>query len=49
MVVLILFVFGGEVIHYFSFAMLIGVVVGTYSSMYVACPIVVQLHKGVKS
>ena len=48
-VVLILFLFGGEVIHYFAFAMLIGVVVGTYSSIYVACPIVVQLHKGIKS
>ena len=48
-VVLILFLFGGEVIHYFAFAMLIGIVVGTYSSMYVACPIVVQLHKGIKS
>lgn len=47
-VVFILYAFGGEVIHYFAFAMLIGVVVGTYSSMYVACPIVVQLHKGVK-
>jgi len=45
-VVLILFLFGGEVIHYFAFAMMIGVVVGTYSSMYVACPIVVRLHKG---
>ena len=49
MVVFILYAFGGEVIHYFAFAMMIGVVVGTYSSMYVACPIVVQLHKGVKS
>ena len=48
-VVLILFLFGGEVIHYFAFAMMIGVVVGTYSSIYVACPIVVQLHKGIKS
>ncbi|MBC8323605.1 MAG: protein translocase subunit SecF [Candidatus Marinimicrobia bacterium] len=47
-VVFILYAFGGEVIHYFAFAMLIGVVVGTYSSIYVACPIVVQLHKGVK-
>lgn len=49
MVVFILYAFGGEVIHYFAFAMLIGVIVGTYSSIYVACPIVVQLHKGVKS
>ncbi len=44
-VVFILFLFGGEVIHYFAFAMLIGVIVGTYSSIYVASPIVVQLHK----
>lgn len=49
MVVLILYLFGGEVIHYFAFAMLIGVIVGTYSSIYVACPIVVMLHKGVKT
>ena len=49
LVVLILYLFGGEVIHYFAFAMMIGVVVGTYSSMYVACPILVQLHKGIKS
>ena len=31
-----LFVFGGEVIHSFSMALIIGVVVGTYSSIYVA-------------
>lgn len=48
-VVLILYLFGGEVIHYFAFAMMIGVIVGTYSSIYVACPIVVQLHKGTSS
>jgi preprotein translocase SecF subunit len=44
LVVLILWLFGGEVIHGFAFAMIIGVVVGTYSSIYVASPIVVQLH-----
>ena len=44
-VVFVLYLFGGEVIHYFAFAMLIGVIVGTYSSIYVASPIVVQLHK----
>jgi len=43
-VVFVLYLFGGEVIHYFAFAMLIGVIVGTYSSIYVASPIVVQLH-----
>lgn len=44
-VVFVLYLFGGEVIHYFAFAMLIGVIVGTYSSIYIASPIVVQLHK----
>ncbi len=36
LVLVALFVFGGEVIHGFSLAMLIGVVIGTYSSIYVA-------------
>jgi preprotein translocase subunit SecF len=39
-----LFFFGGEVIHDFSFALLIGVLVGTYSSIFVASPIVVILE-----
>lgn len=39
-----LFLFGGEVIHDFSFALLIGVLVGTYSSIFVASPIVVLLE-----
>jgi preprotein translocase subunit SecF len=39
-----LFLFGGEVIHDFSFALLIGVMVGTYSSIFVASPIVVILE-----
>jgi len=41
LVLLALFFFGGEVIHDFSFALLIGVVVGTYSSIFVASPILV--------
>lgn len=40
-VVLCLFVFGGEVINDFAFALLVGVVVGTYSSMFVASPVLV--------
>lgn len=36
-----LFFFGGEVIHDFSFALLLGVIVGTYSSIFVASPILV--------
>jgi preprotein translocase subunit SecF len=35
-----LFVFGGEVIHDFSFALVVGIVVATYSSIFVASPIV---------
>ncbi len=38
-VVVALFLLGGKVIHDFAFAMLVGIVVGTYSSIYVASPI----------
>jgi len=41
-VVLALYLFGGEVLHDFSLALLIGIVVGTYSSVFVASPIVVE-------
>lgn len=43
-VVLILYFFGGEVIRYFSFALIIGVLVGTYSSIFVASLIVVYMQ-----
>jgi|TARA_Y100000385_G_scaffold94738_1_gene97970 preprotein translocase SecF subunit len=43
-VVLILYFFGGEVIHSFSFALIIGVLVGTYSSIFVASLIVVYMQ-----
>lgn len=39
-VVLCIFFLGGEVIHDFSFALLVGVLVGTYSSIFVASPII---------
>ena len=39
-VVFILYISGGEVIRYFAFAMIVGVIVGTYSSIYVASPVV---------
>lgn len=39
-VVFILYIAGGEVIRYFAFAMIVGVIVGTYSSIYVASPVV---------
>lgn len=46
-VLVILFFFGGEVIRGFSFAMLIGVIVGTYTSLFVASPVVVDLTRRV--
>jgi SecD/SecF fusion protein len=42
---LILFIFGGEVTRGFAFAMMIGVITGTYSSIFVAAPILVDLDK----
>jgi SecD/SecF fusion protein len=39
MVLLIMFVFGGESIRGFIFAMLIGIIVGTYSSLFIATPV----------
>ena len=42
-VVLVLFLAGGEVIHTFAFAMIVGVLVGTYSSIFIASPIVVKM------
>ncbi len=47
-VVFVLWVWGGEVIHNFAFAMLVGVIVGTYSSIFVASPIVLKLQAYVK-
>ncbi len=44
--VLILFIFGGEATRGFAFAMLIGVVTGTYSSIFVSAPILVDLDRG---
>ncbi|MEP5613640.1 MAG: protein translocase subunit SecDF [Cyclobacteriaceae bacterium] len=44
-VVLVLFVFGGAVLQGFSFALLIGIIVGTYSSVFIATPIVIDLNK----
>ena len=42
--VISLFLFGGAVIHDFSFAMLIGVIVGTYSSIFVATPLLAEWY-----
>ncbi|MCX6274571.1 MAG: protein translocase subunit SecDF [Bacteroidetes bacterium] len=44
-VLLAIFIFGGEVIRGFTFALLIGIVIGTYSSICIATPIVVDFTK----
>ena len=44
-VVLSLYLIGGVVIHDFAFAMLVGVIVGTYSSIFVASPLLVAWHR----
>lgn len=43
MVVIILLFFGGETLRGFSFAMVVGVIIGTYSSIFIATPLVVDL------
>lgn len=49
-VLLTIFIFGGEVIRGFVFALLVGVVVGTYSSLFIASPVVYDtIHKKVKT
>lgn len=45
MVLIVLLFFGGEVIHDFALALLIGIVVGTYSSIFVVAPIVVEWER----
>jgi SecD/SecF fusion protein len=44
-VLLTIFIFGGEVIRGFTFALLVGIVVGTYSSLFIATPIVYDTIK----
>ena len=48
-VVFTLFTFGGEIIHPFAFTLLVGVVVGTYSSVFVASPILLWFGFDVKN
>ena len=44
-VLIVLFIFGGDVIRGFSFALLIGIIFGTYSSICVATPVIVDFGK----
>ncbi len=45
LVLLTLFLFGGESIKYFSLALIIGIVIGTYSSIFLASPLLVEWYK----
>jgi preprotein translocase subunit SecF len=45
MVVLSLYFFGGDVINTFAFVLLIGILVGTYSSIFVASPVALSIHR----
>lgn len=44
-----LFLFGGQVLNGFSFALVVGIIVGTYSSIFVASPILIFWHDQVES
>jgi SecD/SecF fusion protein len=45
LVVLLLLIFGGEVLRGFSFSLFVGIVVGTYSSIFIATPVVIDLDR----
>ena len=45
MVILSLYFFGGDVINTFAFVLLVGVIVGTYSSIFVASPVALTMHR----
>ena len=47
-VVLCLYLFGGGIINDFAFVLLIGIIVGTYSSIFIASAIIVDWYKYVK-
>lgn len=49
LVVIFLFVLGGTVIHDFAFALLVGIVVGTYSSIFIASPLLIVFEEWSKS
>ncbi len=44
-----IFIFGGAILKGFSFAMILGVIIGTYSSIYIANPILVRLNVSQKT
>jgi SecD/SecF fusion protein len=49
LVVIVLYAFGGEGVHLFAFVMIVGVIVGTYSSIYIASPLLLIFGEGIPS
>ncbi len=49
LVVFVLYVWGGPGVHLFAFVMVVGVIVGTYSSIYIASPLLLMLGEGNRS
>jgi SecD/SecF fusion protein len=49
LVVFVLYVWGGPGVHLFAFVMVVGVIVGTYSSIYIASPLLLMLGEGTRS
>lgn len=45
LVVIVLLIFGGEVLRGFAFALLVGIGIGTYSSIFIAAPVIIDLDK----
>jgi SecD/SecF fusion protein len=44
LVVLVLYIFGGETLRSFSFTMIVGIIFGTYSSLFIATPIILDTY-----
>jgi SecD/SecF fusion protein len=49
LVVIVLYIFGGEGVHLFAFVMVVGVIVGTYSSIYIASPLLLIFGEGART
>jgi SecD/SecF fusion protein len=48
LVVIVLYIWGGEGVHLFAFCMVVGVIVGTYSSIYIASPLLLMFGEGAR-
>src|SRR5262249_44386345 len=46
LVVIVLYIWGGEGVHLFAFVMVVGVIIGTYSSIYIAAPLLLMFGEG---